>query len=73
MDWIPTYPIDVIKTKIQTDKSLTTPSILETTMKYYRMQGPRFFFKGIIPTCVLAFPLNAIVFIVYDEIIEWLE
>jgi hypothetical protein len=72
MDWIPTYPIDVIKTKIQTDKSHTTPGILETVAKYYKLQGIRLFFKGIVPTCILAFPLNAIVFIVYDELIELL-
>lgn len=50
MDWIPTYPLDVVKTKIQIDKGPKTPTIAETIVKYYQMQGPRFFFKGIIPT-----------------------
>lgn len=71
-DWLPTYSLDVIKTKIQTDKSLVTPGILETISKYYRKEGIRFFFKGVGPTLALAFPLNAIVFIVYDEVIEFL-
>ena len=72
LDWIPTYPLDVVKTKIQTDTSYKTPTIYQTMKKYYKLQGPRFFFKGIIPTWFLAFPLNAIIFITYDEIIEFL-
>ena len=72
-DWIPTYSFDVIKTKIQTDKSLVTPSIMETIVDCYKKEGVRFFFKGLFPTWALAFPLNAIVFVVYDEIIEILD
>jgi len=73
LDYLPTYPLDVIKTKIQTSKTLKTPGIYETAAKYYKQQGFRFFFKGLGPTCMLAFPLNAIVFIVYDEVIELLD
>jgi len=72
MDWVPTYPMDVVKTKIQIDKSVRTPGIIETMVKYYKLQGPRFFFKGIIPTWVVAFPCNAIIFLVYDEIVKML-
>ena len=70
MDWLPTYPLDVVKTKIQLNKSKKTPSIMKTMKKYYKKEGIKFFFKGIVPTCALAFPMNAIVFIIYDEIIE---
>lgn len=72
MDWIPTYPFDVVKTKIQVDRGTKTPSIYETMKKYYKSQGFRFFFKGIVPTCLVVFPMNAITFIIYDEIIELL-
>lgn len=67
-DWIPTYGIDVVKTKIQTDRSEITPTMWETARKYYKSQGIRFFFKGILPTCCWCFPWNAIIFIVYDEL-----
>mmetsp|Transcript_31566 Transcript_31566/g.27961 ORF Transcript_31566/g.27961 Transcript_31566/m.27961 type:complete len:116 (+) Transcript_31566:526-873(+) len=73
MDWVPTYPLDVVKTKIQTNPSKKTPSVIEVIKKYYRLQGIKFFFKGIVPTCALAFPMNAMIFIIYDEIIEALN
>ena len=68
-DFLPTYCFDVVKTVIQTDKSSQTPKVIDTIITLYRTEGIRWFFKGVFPTCVLAFPLNAIVFIVYDEII----
>lgn len=50
MDWVPTYPMDVVKTKIQIHEGATTPGMVETMKKYYKLQGGKFFFKGIIPT-----------------------
>ena len=72
-DYLPTYCFDVVKTTIQTDKGYITPKIVPTIIRLYQTEGIRSFFKGLFPTWVLAFPLNAIVFILYDEIIKFLE
>ncbi|CAI2370531.1 unnamed protein product [Moneuplotes crassus] len=72
MDWVPTYPFDVVKTKIQVHEGKKAPGILETAKKYYKKQGARFFFKGVLPTCTLAFCANSIIWVLYEEIIDLL-
>ena len=31
-----------------------------------RSQGPSFMFRGMVPTCIRAFPVSAVIFLVYE-------
>jgi len=52
--WFFTYPIDILKTKIQVDYN--TNLLKEfNSFKTYRCM-----FKGVIPCCLRAFPVNSV-------------
>jgi len=68
MYWLPTYPIDVIKSRIQAD-SLETPQnkgIVDAAMKVWRSSGVRGFFRGIAPCILRAGPANGATFAAYE-------
>ncbi|KAJ1925884.1 hypothetical protein IWQ60_004286 [Tieghemiomyces parasiticus] len=64
--WLTTYPIDVIKTRVQ-DQDATTSrqGMLATARGCYREAGVRIFFRGLTATILRAFPCNAATFFVY--------
>ncbi|GAB5592025.1 hypothetical protein Unana1_06925 [Umbelopsis nana] len=62
--WIPAYPQDVIKSRLQNDLSYKSIShVVQTIMK---TSGPKAFFNGIGPTLARAFPANAATFFAYE-------
>lgn len=67
--WMTVYPIDVIKSVIQTD-SLSTPrvdkSIKEVAKYIYRNHGWKGFLKGFGPTMVRAAPANGATFATFE-------
>lgn len=67
--WAVVYPVDVIKTRIQT-APLTTPRSDLTMWKVggniVRKQGWRCLFRGLGITLVRAFPVNATLFPIYE-------
>ena len=69
LTWAAIYPFDVIKTRIQTSP-LNTPiekrRILYLFQKINKEHGPKFFFRGLGVTLLRAFPVNAIIFPVYE-------
>lgn len=69
LTWILIYPFDVIKTKIQT-MPLETPlqerRILTVTRGLVERSGWRHLFRGLTITCLRAFPVNGIIFPVYE-------
>jgi len=76
LTWAIIYPFDVIKTRIQTSP-LDTP-IEERRMSFVfrhivQENGWRFFFRGLGVTLLRAFPVNAIIFPVYEVTIEYLS
>jgi len=68
--WAVTYPIDVVKTIVQTHGVLhpTEPPLgmLPCATANYQRHGLRFFFHGCLPTLFRAFPVNASVFLGYE-------
>lgn len=66
--WGPVYPIDFIKTLIQTD-SETKPKfkgILDCTRQTFRKGGIRALYNGVGPCVARAFPANAVTFLAYE-------
>lgn len=82
--WISTYPMDVIKTRLQAQswpiektRYATPASTSMTIRKCYRNilknEGISGLFKGITATLVRAFPTNAVIFTTYALTKRWLE
>lgn len=69
LTWAVVYPVDLIKSKIQT-APLTTPfrqlSMWNVGRSIYQQHGWRFFFRGLGITVVRAFPVNGTIFPVYE-------
>ena len=47
--------------------------IIDCMVKSYHTEGMSVFFRGIIPTLVRAWPVNAVTFYVYEIMINWLN
>jgi len=68
LGWLATYPLDVIKSRLQTDR-LDRPKysgIIDCTKKSYHQEGWKFFFKGLGPTLARAFIVNGTTFVGYE-------
>ena len=69
LTWAAVYPFDVIKTRIQT-APLSTPleerRMMHMFHKIKNEYGMKFFFRGLGVTVFRAFPVNAIIFPVYE-------
>jgi len=66
--WLFTFPIDVVKTKIQVD-SLSNPfykGTLDCIGKTYRNGGLTSFYKGFSPCILRAVPANGATFMAYE-------
>lgn len=70
--WLGIIPFDFIKTRIQYDASYRK-GILYTIKKIMKEEGISSFFKGSSPILLRAFPVNAITFLVYEEVIKYLH
>lgn len=72
LTWAVIYPFDVIKTKIQTaplDAPLTERRILNLTRDIVQKHGVGHLFRGLNITVIRAFPVNGIIFPVYEYIL----
>ena len=70
LTWALVYPMDVVKTKIQTSPfdstRLEDRKILYATKSILREKGVRTMFRGLGVTLARAFPVNGIIFPVYE-------
>ncbi len=70
LTWMSSYPLDVIKSRIQCEKHRKL-SIYTAAAELYRETGSlRAFYRGLTPCLIRAFPCNACIFLVYDSIIS---
>lgn len=67
MSWLFTYPLDYIKTLIQSDDpgNRKYPTAIKTAMIKYEEEGVRTFFKGLGITMLRAFPVNGVGFLTF--------
>ena len=67
--WLTTYPIDIIKSKIQTDgfgSAQKYHGTLDCVRKTMAAEGVRGFFRGITPCLLRAAPANAATFVGFE-------
>ena len=57
--WIVTYPIDVVKSRMQADITGQYKGILDCFQKTLHSEGLQGYFRGMVTTIVRAFPVNA--------------
>ncbi|KAM0789627.1 hypothetical protein ACM66B_000432 [Microbotryomycetes sp. NB124-2] len=73
--WLCAYPLDVIKSKLQTDglpSQAGTPAkrysgAIDCTRQLWREQGVKGFFRGLTPTLARAPIVNAVTFLVFES------
>lgn len=70
--WVFTYPIDVIKTKIQIDGAKCDYKLLKCGQLMFQesRRSWKVFFRGITPTLLRAFPVNAVTFLIVKKTFE---
>lgn len=85
--WLPTFPMDVVKTRMQSTETAEARSILRsevttgdnpyrttisTILHSYRTGGAGVFFRGLSPTMLRAIPVNMATFAVYETVADML-
>ncbi|KAI9485303.1 MAG: mitochondrial carrier domain-containing protein [Benjaminiella poitrasii] len=84
VSWTSIYPIDVVKSRLQMQQRhqnensrilLDRPyaSIKDCVMRSYRAEGVRVFFRGLWPTILRGFPVNAVTFYIYEIVVDFLK
>ncbi|ODN04271.1 Mitochondrial basic amino acids transporter [Orchesella cincta] len=70
LSWIVTFPIDVVKTRLQCDDRGKYSGAFDCARKTYRSEGYRAFSRGLVSTVIRAFPTNAATFTVVTWIMR---
>ncbi|CAH1791662.1 unnamed protein product [Owenia fusiformis] len=75
VSFIPMYPTDVIKSRLQADGMTQTlyKGPIDCAKKSYKAGGLKVFYKGLTPTLVRAFPVNAVTFAVVSIVKQYLD
>ena len=73
MAWMSTYPIDVIKSRVQADMSGTYKGFVDCFRKSYEELGLSVFTRGLPSTMLRAFPVNAATFATVTLTLRWMK
>jgi len=67
VSWLPVYPIDVLKSRIQSAQCPDQyKGLLDCALKSVRAEGPLVLYRGCLPVLLAAVPLHGTVFMVYE-------
>mmetsp|Transcript_30517 Transcript_30517/g.97382 ORF Transcript_30517/g.97382 Transcript_30517/m.97382 type:complete len:304 (-) Transcript_30517:1548-2459(-) len=66
LTWGIVYPIDLIKSVVQTASEGTDTRMATVARQTYERHGLGFFFRGFTTACIRAFPVNAVLFPTYE-------
>lgn len=66
------HPIDVMKSLHQSIVAGSGATLSSVARECYKKDGFRFLTRGLVPTCVRAFPVSAIIFVVQEELVKLL-
>lgn len=72
--WLITFPIDVLKSRLQVDGIDGKPKYsgaIDCAKKSVASEGLSFFTRGLAPTLLRAFPMNAVCFLVVSYIMKF--
>ena len=77
MTWASAYPLDVVMSRMQAQGAQKRfggdrKGFLWHVRDTHRSGGPSAFFKGIEPCLLRAFPVNAVIFLVFEQTLKWL-
>lgn len=74
--WFTSYPIDVVKSKLQTDAldpaKQQYKGMIDCFQKIYAQNGIKGFFRGFLPTILRAAPVNACTFYAFELTVRYL-
>lgn len=77
LSWLLLHPVDVVKSCTQSQpvrKGGPAPLGARQVLQHnVSKEGPRFLLKGITATCLRAFPVSAVTFLVYEKTMQMLE
>ncbi|KAI7896788.1 mitochondrial carrier domain-containing protein [Mucor mucedo] len=85
VSWASIYPIDVVKSRLQMQQKhqphessrllIDRPyaSIKDCVVRSYKSEGPSVFFRGLWPTLLRGFPVNAVTFYIYEIVMDFLK
>jgi hypothetical protein len=79
MSWLCIYHFDVVKTKLQSQPLYPNEGynnfkgIIDCARKIYQKEGFHVFFRGISATLIRTYPVNAVIFVVYDRVLSFLQ
>ena len=73
LTWFSIIPFDVIKSRYQADFSGEYKGFVHCAKELYKEGGIRIFYSGCLVTCLRAFPVNAVTFLVYSQTLKYLE
>lgn len=68
IQWFPTYPIDVIKTRIQAEPPGTYKSIAHCVQRSIEIEGRQVLWRGCTIALVRAFPLHGTIFLTCESV-----
>ena len=71
ISWIVSYPFDVIKTQMQCTETQRI-SMRQVIREAYAREGLQFFFKGLSPTLLRTFIVNALTLPTFDGLNQFL-
>ncbi|MBZ3883808.1 Mitochondrial basic amino acids transporter [Sciurus carolinensis] len=74
MSWLSTYPVDVVKSRLQADGLRGAPryrGILDCMRQSYQAEGWRVFTRGLTSTLLRAFPVNAATFATVTVVLSY--
>ncbi|XP_064622688.1 solute carrier family 25 member 48-like [Lineus longissimus] len=72
--WTTIMPIDVIKTRLQSDSlGVKYKGIVDCAVKTYKSGGIRTFYSGLLVCAIRAFPCNAAILAVYKKTLHYLN
>lgn len=71
--WVPTYSLDVIKSKVSAAPPGTYAGILDCAKKSLKAEGPSVFWRGISAAVIRAFPLHGAVFLGYELSMKFMK